>query len=89
VLSEGNTPGEMERKLKDFFLAGTTLAWIVDPKQRTVTVHTAPDDSLTLTEKDSLDGGDVLPGLRLPVKEVFARVKKPGGRKNGHPRRKS
>jgi Uma2 family endonuclease len=89
VLSEGNTPGEMKRKLKEYFLAGTQLAWIVDPKQRTVTVHTAPDVSVTLTEKDTLDGGDVLPDFRLPVKELFARVKKQGGRKNGHSRRKS
>jgi Uma2 family endonuclease len=72
VLSEGNTLGEMKRKLKDYFLAGVQLVWFVDPDERTVEVFTAPDRSLTLTEKDTLDGDDVLPGLALPVKEVFA-----------------
>ncbi|HKI32460.1 MAG TPA: Uma2 family endonuclease, partial [Gemmataceae bacterium] len=34
VLSESNTKGEMERKLKDYFFAGVRLVWLVDPKTR-------------------------------------------------------
>jgi Uma2 family endonuclease len=81
VLSEGNTAEEKERKLKDYFLAGTRLIWFVDPESRTVQVYTSPEDSITLTERDTLDGGDVLPGFQLPLKELFARVprKKRGG----------
>jgi Uma2 family endonuclease len=80
VLSESNTPGEMKRKLKEYFLAGTTLVWLVDPEKRTVTVHTAPDSSTVLTEADTLDGGDVLPGLSLPVRQVFAGLPPPAAR---------
>src|SRR5437763_850484 len=36
VLSEGNTEEEMERKLKEYFLAGARLVWLVDPDTRTV-----------------------------------------------------
>ena len=32
VLSESNTPREMERKLKEYFVAGVTTVWYVDPK---------------------------------------------------------
>jgi Uma2 family endonuclease len=64
----------MQRKLKEYFLAGTTLVWLVDPRKRTVVVHTAPDVSRTLTEADTLDGGDVLPGLQLPVRRIFERL---------------
>jgi Uma2 family endonuclease len=74
VLSKGNTRGEMKRKLKDYFITGVKLVWFVHPKKRTVEVFTAPDSSRTLTEADTLDGGDVLPGLALPVKQVFARM---------------
>ncbi len=77
VLSEGNTPGEMARKLKDYFITGVRLVWFVDPEARTVEVFTAPDRSITLTEADKLDGGDVLPGLSLPVKQVFSRLSPP------------
>jgi Uma2 family endonuclease len=74
VLSEGNTAGEMQRKLKEYFLAGVALVWFVDPRQRTVEVFTAPDARTVFAEGDTLDGGDVLPGLRLLVADVFARV---------------
>jgi Uma2 family endonuclease len=77
VLSEGNTRGEMERKLREYFLAGVRLVWYVDPETRTAQVFTAPDQSTTLTESDILDGGDVLPGFTLPLKKLFAKMPKP------------
>jgi Uma2 family endonuclease len=73
ILSQSNTPAEMERKLKEYFLAGTSLVWMVDPDTRTVEVCTSPDQRVTLTEKEALDGGELLPGLQLLVREVFAR----------------
>jgi Uma2 family endonuclease len=85
VLSESNTRGEMERKLKEYFLAGTQLAWIVDPIQRTVDVHTAPDQFTRLKEDETLDGGMLLPGFRLPLKRLFARVEKPRQRRRRKP----
>jgi Uma2 family endonuclease len=86
VLSEGNTPKEMRRKLKDYFLAGVRQVWYVDPRARTVEVYTAPDERVLLTEDEILVGGDVLPGLDLPVREVFTRVPGPAG---GRGKRKS
>jgi Uma2 family endonuclease len=79
VLSEGNTRGEMERKRREYFLAGTALVWLVDPRKRTVTVFTPTnaEDGSTLTEADVLDGGGVLPGFRLSVATVFRRVRRP------------
>jgi len=74
VLSKSNRPGEMARKLKDHFLAGVTLVWFVDPRSRTVQVFTAPDQSGTLEEDETLDGGEVLPGLQLPVQCIFVNV---------------
>lgn len=81
VLSRGNTPGEMERKRRDYFAAGVRLVWEVDPRTRTVHVYTAADAVTTLTERDTLDGGDVLPGFTLPVKQLFARTPRPPKRR--------
>ncbi len=81
VLSRGNTPKEMSLKLREYFLAGVRLVWFVDPRKRTVRVYTAPDQSVRLTEGQVLDGGDVLPGLRLPLREVFARTPRTRPRK--------
>jgi Uma2 family endonuclease len=74
VLSEGNTPGEMRRKLKDYFLSGVRVVWFIDPESKTARVFTAPDESRTLREKDALEGGEVLPGFTLPLRELFARL---------------
>ncbi len=74
VLSAGNTKKEMDRKLRDYFQAGARLVWYVDPKTRTITVYTAPDQATKLTVKDTLDGGDVLPGFSLPLRELFDRT---------------
>ncbi|MFI5454400.1 MAG: Uma2 family endonuclease [Isosphaerales bacterium] len=78
VLSESNTPKEMERKLHEYFGAGTQLVWYFDPKARTVTVYTAPDQFAVLDESQTLDGGEVLPGLVLPLHELFERASRRG-----------
>lgn len=75
VLSEGNTPEEMDRKLRDYFLAGVRLVWIIDPRRRLAEVYTSPDaPAATLDEAQALDGGKVLPGFTLPLAELFARL---------------
>ncbi len=80
VLSPTNTQREMERKLREYFAAGTRLVWYFDLKSRSVTVYTAPDRSTVLDESRTLDGGDVLPGLILSIREIFERAsrRRPG-----------
>jgi Uma2 family endonuclease len=74
VLSEGNTEEEINRKLREYFRAGSRLVWIVDPKNRTVRVYTSPSRSKLITEGGTLDGGKVLPGFALPLPQFFARA---------------
>jgi Uma2 family endonuclease len=74
VLSPKNTPKEMERKLRDYFKAGTRLAWLLYPKTQTAEVYTSPDDKRRIGKSQSLDGGEVLPGFRVALKRIFART---------------
>ncbi len=71
VLGPSNSKREMEEKLADYFAAGVLLVWYVDPRTRKVTIHTGPGVSTVLGEDDTLDGGAVLPGFALPLKELF------------------
>jgi Uma2 family endonuclease len=89
ILSESNTAGEMQRKLKEYFLSGTRLVWLVDPTARTVEVFTAPDESTLLNESQTLTGGAVLPGFVLPLKQLFARVPKNGSHRPAGKRSRS
>lgn len=60
----------LEKKLAQYSGTGTTV-WVVYPETREVEVH-APDGSeRILGENDTLDGGEILPGFSLSVKEIF------------------
>lgn len=85
VLSKGNTPGEMSRKLREYFQAGVSLVWFVDPKARTVAVFTSVTRSKTIPASGTLEGGKVLPGFALPIANLFAKAKRSSkkGRRNG------
>jgi Uma2 family endonuclease len=74
VLSKSNTRAEMRRKLAEYFEAGTRLAWLIDPESRTVAVYTSPQHAITLNDSQSLDGGSVLPGFVLPLRQLFAEL---------------
>jgi Uma2 family endonuclease len=71
VISKGNTRAEIARRLVEYFAAGTRLAWVVDPKTETVRVHRDSRKFTILRAGEVLDGGDVIPGLRISVKDIF------------------
>jgi Uma2 family endonuclease len=84
VISKSNTAREMELKLKDYFQAGVQLAWLIYPKSQTVEV-TSPTSKKTFTKEQTLDGGKILSGFKLPVKKLFARTqRRTNGRQRGN-----
>jgi Uma2 family endonuclease len=87
VLSRGDTTGEMRRKLREYFEAGVRLVWLVDPRQRSVSVYTSPASVKVLSEPDILDGGEVLRGFRLPLKSLFAELDRRAGDRPSKPRK--
>lgn len=71
ILSPSNTRRAMQRKLLQFFAAGCKLAWIIDPKARTVEVwDSAAGSSRTLLESDSLET-PLLPGFSCQIAKLF------------------
>ncbi len=50
------------------------LVWLVELEDRTVTVFTSPDQSHVLRESQTLTAEPVLPGLALPIREIFAQL---------------
>jgi Uma2 family endonuclease len=62
----------MAEKLADYFKAGTRLVWYVDPVRREATVFTSVTESRLVTDEESLDGGDVLPGFSLSMRDLFS-----------------
>ncbi|HEV2761687.1 MAG TPA: Uma2 family endonuclease [Pyrinomonadaceae bacterium] len=76
VISPSNTAAEMDDKVERWLTSGTKLLWVVSPKLKTVTVYRSLTDISVLTEKDVLDGEQVVPGFRLPVARLFSGKRK-------------
>jgi Uma2 family endonuclease len=74
VLSESNTPAEMDRKRREYFAAGAAQVWQIDPEARSIEVFTSPAESTLLQESQTLEGGNVLPGFSLPLARLFAEL---------------
>jgi Uma2 family endonuclease len=74
ILSPSNSPREMDRKRLEYFGAGVRLVWVIDIDARSAAVYTDPETFNTVTDAGSLDGGDVLPGFAVPLRDLFAEL---------------
>jgi Uma2 family endonuclease len=71
VISPGNSRREIEEKIEEYLAAGVRVVWIISPKNRTVVIHRAKSEPVTLTESDTLDGQDVVSGFRYSISKLF------------------
>lgn len=71
VISPSDSYTDVEEKIIEWLSAGTRMVIAVNPRTRTVTVRRSLTDITVLTENDSLDGGDIVPGWTMPVKDLF------------------
>lgn len=62
----------VREKVADWLAHGVRMVIVVNPRNRAVEVHRPQRAMVTLTESDTIDGGDVLPGWRMRVADVFA-----------------
>ena len=72
VISPHDRYSEVEEKVTDWLEAGTLMVVVVDPRRRTASVRLPGQAAVTLTELDTLNGGDVVPAWSLPVADIFA-----------------
>jgi Uma2 family endonuclease len=72
VLSPHDRTRKVEAKVAQWLETGARLVWVVSPKLHTVTVYKSSTEIVTLTDADTLDAGDVIPGFKLQIAEIFA-----------------
>jgi Uma2 family endonuclease len=71
VLSPGDRVSEVDEKVGMWLAAGTLMVWVVNPRWRSVTIYRSAREIRVLTEDEMLDGADVVPGFRCPVRDIF------------------
>ena len=71
VISPSDLYTEVDEKVADYLAAGTQAVIVVNPRRRTVKVHRPLSDTVELTESDTLEVSDIVPGWQMPVREMF------------------
>ncbi len=62
-------------KVYEYLRAGAELVWVIFPRQRQLFAYTAPDTApRVFTAADTIDGGNVLPGLSVSMVGLFPAV---------------
>lgn len=72
VASPHDSATYLQAKVAEWLRAGVRRVWVVYPDTRSVVVHEPSGQAITLLEDDTLDGGDIIPGFRCTVGEIFA-----------------
>lgn len=79
VISPNDLFDSVLAKMHEYFEKGVRQVWIVAPIKQQVFVFESTTRVRILTSADELDGGNLLPGLRLPVARLFQRSTDSGG----------
>ena len=62
----------LRRKLNAYLANGAQLGWLLYPEQRAVEIWRPGAEPERLEPAEVLEGGDLLPGLRLELEEIWA-----------------
>jgi Uma2 family endonuclease len=71
VRSKNDTLPELRDKVAEYLAAGAQIAWVVDPRTKTVTVYRPGQDASELRIGDVLTAEGAIPGFQAPVAELF------------------
>ena len=70
VLSPSDRADQVQAKIHDWLRAGVRLLWYVDPATGITAVY-RPDGGGIVGPEERLDGGDVLPGFSIRLRELL------------------
>lgn len=71
IVSPNDRWTDINQKLEEYFAVGVLTVWIVDPKARRAYVYRSPTQVEKLGPADVLMTEDLLPGLQIPVGNLF------------------
>jgi Uma2 family endonuclease len=72
VVSPNDVFQDVLKKMAEYFRLGVRQVWIIIPSHRQIYCYDSPTTSpRVLNVGEELDGGTLLPGLRLPVGSLF------------------
>ncbi len=70
VVSKTDSYTALSQKVDVYLRDGVKIIWVIDPRRQVVEVYQG-SQKITLTEKDTLRGEEVIPGFEVPVARLF------------------
>ena len=70
VVSPSDEPRQRSIKITNYLAAGTVV-WMVYPLARELEVHAQGQRVRIYGVEDTLEGGDLLPGFEMAIKDIF------------------
>ncbi len=70
VVSPSDRRKDSANKVANYLFAGTTV-WFIFPEDKEASIYAPGKPVQTITINGVLDGGTVLPGFKLPLKDIF------------------
>lgn len=73
VISPDDSSEELNKKINDYFEAGTEQVWLAFPLTKEVHVYKRGESQIRIYRgEETMDVSDLFPGLTLALKEIFA-----------------
>jgi Uma2 family endonuclease len=71
VLSPTDRTGDIWQRVGQYLDAGARLVWVIDPTTEAAAAFPADGFPIIIGRDGVLDGGDIVPGFVLPLRELF------------------
>ncbi len=71
IVSPSNEVSDLLRKVEEYFRAGVRAVWVIEPDVLKVYAYTSPTAVRIFAVGDELDGGEVVPGFRIALSDLF------------------
>lgn len=71
VNSPSNSLDQVAVKIEEYIRAGVQVVWLILPSVEQIHIYEPGQDIRVLRRGDALEGGNLLPGLRLSVDAIF------------------
>jgi Uma2 family endonuclease len=71
IISPSDTVYGISEKVEEWLEAGAGMVWVVNPRERTISVYRTGVPTLILTGNETLNGEPVIPGFAFKVKDLF------------------
>jgi Uma2 family endonuclease len=71
IQSPSQSPADVEKKVRQYFAAGTHTAWVIHPRRQQARIY-GPSGKITEIGNDGfLEAPEILPGVRIELRRIL------------------